>query len=968
MDCSANINHFLAVNSRIPSNISKTLKFGTNDEFLDRLAIYAADPKWTLHILCSFERLLPELCARWPRLLDASSTVAACGRIIDATPWMSEQLLAILTALDLSVIVGDQKGLAADATDTDCINSEQLSSALMGLFRLLSFDNDTFSTIITPANICLLTRHESHCVRYIAIRLLSLYLHLSDAAETALILKHVGENSTQGSLDDEHCDLSFLTLYEMERKRKWASSMGISRSEDYLYSSHAFKVRCLTAADLSTGVIEAFGTLVFQDTVSSLNETMDSSLCPTSTTVQNGRTLLDALRSPKPTLVAGVAGCGKSMLINSIASRVKSAKPLITLHMNEQTDAKSLVGIHVTGEEPGTFEWQPGVLTKAMQDGRSILIEDLDRVPKDIMGMLLPVLKRREIRLPGKDRVLKAATGFRLLATLQTASSKPDGNSQSIKRVMASHFWNTIKFTSLPDSELCEIVKSQFQLPSSMVKDIMEAFSAMVTTSVKLVSKGTRNRLLTPRDLFKWCARISAGLSDKQRNSKGGSIDYSTYDGIFLDAMDCFSGSVPDSSQEKTLHASQLAAALQLSADRRDFLLSSRSARFERLQGTLVVGRCQLSSISVHQATPSHQTSQVFSLCRHTRRVMEQVAVAVSNREPLLLVGPTGIGKTSALSYLADTLNQKLTVINLSQQSESGDLLGSFKPVTVRSFVIPLQAEFDALFSKLFSQSKRGEYSAKLSKMISKGKWKELIKFWRQVLSVAEKAHGKDIRSFSTVADDKPGLSSKRRKLNQRQSWDGLAQKLDAFETRLAGNAESFAFKFVEGALVKAVREGGWVLLDEINLAAPDTLECLSELLDDGHQVPSIQLTESGNTERVKASPHFRIFGAMNPSGDFGKRELPPAIRSRFTEIFVESPDNDKESLEHIVATYLFQSSPRYVNRFLSPLISYTICLESDGYSIRNEVSRQELARFAQRRQSIAQCMEPMHWPSMADI
>ena len=30
---------------------------------------------------------------------------------------------------------------------------------------------------------------------------------------------------------------------------------------------------------------------------------------------------------------------------------------------------------------------------------------------------------------------------------------------------------------------------------------------------------------------------------------------------------------------------------------------------------------------------------------------------------------------------------------------------------------------------------------------------------------------------------------------------------------------KDFAFAFVEGALVKAVREGWWLLLDEINLA-----------------------------------------------------------------------------------------------------------------------------------------------------
>ena len=32
------------------------------------------------------------------------------------------------------------------------------------------------------------------------------------------------------------------------------------------------------------------------------------------------------------------------------------------------------------------------------------------------------------------------------------------------------------------------------------------------------------------------------------------------------------------------------------------------------------------------------------------------------------------------------------------------------------------------------------------------------------------------------------------------------------------------------------------------------------------------------------------MIATMNPSGDFGKKELSPALRNRFTEIWVESP------------------------------------------------------------------------------
>ena len=49
---------------------------------------------------------------------------------------------------------------------------------------------------------------------------------------------------------------------------------------------------------------------------------------------------------------------------------------------------------------------------------------------------------------------------------------------------------------------------------------------------------------------------------------------------------------------------------------------------------------------------------------------------------------------------------------------------------------------------------------------------------------------------------------------------------------------------FLQGTLVKALKAGEWVLLDEINLANAETLECLSGLLESTSG--SVILTERG--------------------------------------------------------------------------------------------------------------------------
>ena len=70
------------------------------------------------------------------------------------------------------------------------------------------------------------------------------------------------------------------------------------------------------------------------------------------------------------------------------------------------------------------------------------------------------------------------------------------------------------------------------------------------------------------------------------------------------------------------------------------------------------------------------------------------------------------------------------------------------------------------------------------------------------------------------------------------------------------------------------------------------TLERISGLLEDGG---SVSLTEKGEATPVPRHTEFRLFAAMNPPTDFGKKELPPSIRTRFTEVHVVAPSTPED-------------------------------------------------------------------------
>lgn len=80
------------------------------------------------------------------------------------------------------------------------------------------------------------------------------------------------------------------------------------------------------------------------------------------------------------------------------------------------------------------------------------------------------------------------------------------------------------------------------------------------------------------------------------------------------------------------------------------------------------------------------------------------------------------------------------------------------------------------------------------------------------------------------------------------------------------------------------------MLIDEINTAEDSVLERMNEVFEGG----GIGVERGSGWEQIDAQPGFYIIATMNPSGDFGKKELSPALRNRFTEIWVEPVTHPK--------------------------------------------------------------------------
>ncbi|KAL8705370.1 MAG: hypothetical protein Q9201_001526, partial [Fulgogasparrea decipioides] len=895
----------------LPSEIVQILRTGSNAQYLDTLAHLALSPSRAGKIMTTHHFLMVELCSRWLSGPNPSSDVvdklAALARILPVAPYLSPYVKKLLQLQKEGPLAALYFQKLSEVSE---ISEASLQAILLALCRLLHFDNETFADLVSPARFQLLLSHPSRPIRYLAIRVLCLYLHASDFAMQEIVGKYLGAEAINGQWEDKMIDYTFFSLWETKRLKDLREYLELARRER-TSAAGPFEVhRVIRYEDLSPTTVCMSDVLL--PCLESRTNT-PSSLVMTPTVKGNMRSLASAIKSNRPVLLTGSLGAGKTSLIRDAAKGLGCNETMLVFHLNEQVDAKLLIGMYMTAGGSGSFNWQPGILTKAVTEGRWVMIEDYDRAPAEIITMILPLLERGELLVPHWGTAIRAAPGFKMIATLR--STRDDGDEVLPKKaVPGARHWEEVHIRRPADEELGEIVTQRFPLLHAYVPRLLGLYSRLGGSNNRSASQGmstgAKGRSNGLQELFRWCSRVNDILQRAGVRSGQEPIFETTNESIFLEAVDCFAGNHPNDNTKEQL-TNIIARELHVSRERVSFCLDARKPEYAMTNEALRIGRSTLprKMLRTSGGRPRNQKLSPFATTNQVLRHLESIGVTIKMAEPCLLVGETGTGKTTMVQQLAETLGRKLVVVNLSQQSEAGDLLGGFKPVSMRTIAVPMKDEFSDLFECTFSSKKNQRYIEHVAKAISKNRWSRALTLWQEATKMIES-------TFRAQQPDVQGVegepSSKKRRLDSprlqmlKKRWADFADKLNTFQKHLESGSKGFAFSFVEGNIVKAVRNGDWVLLDEINLAAPDTLESVADLLSHGNDGgPSLLLTETGETERIQAHKDFRIFAAMNPATDVGKRDLLPGLRSRFTEIFIEPPDRDLGNLIPLIQAYL---------------------------------------------------------------
>ena len=327
---------------------------------------------------------------------------------------------------------------------------------------------------------------------------------LLDALEELLAYRE-----TRSGIDERYLDLLMHLADELYYWTKWRDGVP-SRDPERLDSLNihdaGFPPDVTVAEPLDPGILTDLGKLREYRSGKAVEITEDF---PEPAAVRSRfkgpqlTELVESLELGMHCLLVGPTATGKSLCAFEAFERTAVKKPVFVIEGHESLKEFDLLGGY-TPNGTGTFNWNDGVLVKAMKAGGFLFVDEANRMPTRTLNVLLGVLSRGGIVLTEHGSGEVAVTdGFQVVMAMNLGKGYAVN---SLDTALLNRFSCVLEYRYLPLREEEELLVKETVIDPGIAHTMVKV--ANETRRLK------RNRELsgeiTPRGLFAWATKFKA--------------------------------------------------------------------------------------------------------------------------------------------------------------------------------------------------------------------------------------------------------------------------------------------------------------------------------------------------------------------------------------------------------------------------------------------------------------------------
>ena len=549
--------------------------------------------------------------------------------------------------------------------------------------------------------------------------------------------------------------------------------------------------------------------------------------------------IVRALQLRKPILLEGSPGAGKTTLISALAKVI--GMPLTRINLSEQTDLMDLFGsdVPIEEEEAGHFGWRDAPFLRAMRKGEWVLLDEMNLASQTVLEGLNACLDHRgQVYISELDRTFLRHPHFVVFAAQNPHSQ--GGGRKGLPDSFVNRF-TVVYAEAFSQQDLLVICSELFPEVSKEVVerlvDCIVVLNSLLQGDARLGAHGGPWEL-NVRDILRWLQLLTSrdGLLPLAQPADFANL-------LFVHRFRTL--------EDRAIISKIFEERLFQTAPLNNHYHARDPCALQIGFAILPKDRFSRPSLGLHQATRNTNLS-----------ITESLMLCVQKSWPCLLIGASGSGKTTAIKQLATSVGAELMDMSLNSEMDTADLVGGFEQLDterqITGFIKRVKAYTrKAIVQQIISTARANDESLLQLEAAFDANLPDLL----QRLQFAARGH---------PSSEYPDFQAECRDLMRKKAIDNRAR-----------------FEWVDGILVKALKQGKWLVLENANHCSPSVLDRLNSLLEpDGSLSINEHRDPDGSAQIVKPHPSFRLFITMDPRHG----ELSRAVRNRSLELFMPVP------------------------------------------------------------------------------